>query len=144
MGRKKRGKSKTTSGNEFLVSDTSTVLQKCENHLKKALNKRSLKFVPESSSSSSEKCIFALLATDLTASFAVNDRDRRHHVVPLLAVGSDTYWLNLTLTFLSKTVQPKRGNTQKEFQFSGASIRIFKGLATEYKRSHYFVQSGIS
>ncbi|MGB0562662.1 MAG: hypothetical protein ACPGVO_12800 [Spirulinaceae cyanobacterium] len=136
MAKKDRKKSKSSSGIGFSVSDTKTVLRKCENNLKKSLNKRSLKFVEESRNS--EKYIFSLLASDSTGSFTVDDRGNRYHIVPLLAVGADTYWLNLSLTFLTKSNQSKQGIAQKEFQFSGTSIRIFKGLATEYKKKLLF------
>ena len=136
MGIKARRKSTVISEIEFSVSDTQIVLQKCENHLKLSLDNRPLKFTEVFQNS--EKCIFALLARDSTGSFTIDDRDNKHHVVPLLAVGTDTYWLNLCLTFLPKLNQSNQEISPKKFQFSGASIRIFKGLATEYKKEPLF------
>jgi len=136
MGRKDRKRSKAVSEIEFSVSDAQTVLRKCETCLKLSLDKRPLKFIEVVRNS--EKYIFSLLASDSTGSFTTDDRDKRHHVVPLLAVETDTYWLNLSLTFLPKFDQSKQETSPKEFQFSGASIRIFKGLATEYKKEPLF------
>jgi hypothetical protein len=136
MGRRDRRKSMAVSEIEFSVSDAQTVLRKCENCLKPSLDKRPLKFIKVFRNS--EKYIFSLLASDSTGSFTTDDRDNRHHVVPLLAVGTDTYWLNLSLTFLPQFDQSKQETSPKEFQFSGVSIRIFKGLATEYKKEPLF------
>jgi hypothetical protein len=136
MGRKDRRQSTTISEIEFSVSDTQIVLQKCENCLKSSLDKRPLKFIEVFKNS--EKYIFALLARDSTGMFTTDDRNKRHHIVPLLAVGADTYWLNLSLTFLPKFTHSKQEKSPREFQFSGASIRIFKGLATEDKKEPLF------
>jgi hypothetical protein len=136
MGRKARRQSTIISEVEFSVSDAQTVLRKCENCLKLSLDKRPLKF--KEVFSSSEKYIFSLLASDSTGSFTTDDRDNKYDIVPLLAVETDTYWLNLSLTFLPKFGQSKKEISPKEFQFSGASIRIFKGLATEYRKEPLF------
>jgi len=104
----------------FSVKETEKVLKLCQNELKPLLDKRELNFIPLQQDS--ERHIFALITKDSSGLMAIDDRKNRHNIVPLLTTGSDTYWINISLTFLPKT-------NPQNFQFAGVSIRVFKGLA---------------
>lgn len=104
----------------FSVKETDKVLKLCQNELKPLLDKRELNFIPLQQDS--ERHIFALITKDSSGLIAIDDRKNRHNIVPLLTTSSDTYWINISLTFLPKT-------NPQNFQFAGISIRVFKGLA---------------
>ncbi|KKI98431.1 hypothetical protein [Prochlorothrix hollandica] len=126
------GKTSRQKPVQFPVGDTSKILQSCKNKLKPLLDKRELNFIPLQQDS--QRHIFALIAKDSSNLITTDDRSNRHHIVPLLSTISGTYWLNISLTFLPMFSQSKQKTAPQSFQFSGVSIRVFKGLATENKK----------
>ncbi len=86
---------------EPLSVEPKKVLQFCQDKLKSLLDKRELDF--KQLQQNSEHHIFALITKDLSSSStATDDRKNRHNVVPLLATKSNTYWINISLTFLPR------------------------------------------
>ena len=69
--------------------------------------------------------IFALIIKNSSSAITPDDRGNRHHIIPLLSTKSDNYWINISLTFLPN--QSKQKIKPDNFQFSGVSIRIFRG-----------------
>ena len=126
------GKTSRQKPIQFSVVDTSKVLQSCKNKLKPLLDKRELDFI--SLQQDSHRYIFALIAKDSSSLITTDDRGNTHYIVPLLSTISSFYWLNISLTFLPVFSQSKQKVNPKSFQFSGVSIRVFKGLATENKK----------
>jgi hypothetical protein len=117
----------------FSVTEPKKVLQFCQNKLEPLLDKRELDF--KLLEPNSEHHIFALITKDLSSSStAIDDRRNRHNVVPLLATKSDTYWINISLTFLPIFGRSQQKTNPQSFQFSGVSIRVFKGLAYDDKK----------
>ena len=107
----------------FSVKDTGKVLQACINKLKPMLQNCELGFIELQKDSN--RYSFTLIPKNSNGSIAPDDRGNRHHIIHLLSTKSDTYWLNISLTFLPS--QSKQKTKPESFQFSGISIRIFKG-----------------
>jgi len=107
----------------FSVKDTGKVLQACINKLKPMLKNCELGFIELQKDSN--RYSFTLIPKNSNGSIAPDDRGNRHHIIHLLSTKSDTYWLNISLTFLPS--QSKQKTKPESFQFSGISIRIFKG-----------------
>jgi hypothetical protein len=122
----------------FSVTKTDTVLQWCQNKLEPLLDKRELKF--ELLSKNPERHIFTLTTKDLkSSSTATDDRHNRHNVVPLLATKSDTYWINISLTFLPIFGKSQQKINPQSFQFLSISIRVFEErLMTDEKKQLLF------
>ena len=120
----------------FSVTETKKILQFCQNKLEPLLG-HELEF--KQLQPNSERHIFALVTKDLSrSSTATGDRQNRHNVVPLLATKSDTYWINISLTFLPIFGKSQQKTNPQSFQFSGISIRVFKGLMTDEKKQPLF------
>jgi len=126
------GKTSRQKPVQFSVVDIGKVLQSCKNKLKPLLDKRELDFI--SLQPDSHRYIFALITKDSNSLITTDDRGNRHHIIPLLSTISGIYWLNISLTFLPVFSQSKQKVNPQSFQFSGVSIRVFKGLATENKK----------
>jgi hypothetical protein len=104
----------------FSVTDPKKVLNLCSNKLKPLLGNYELgyKEIP-----TDPNChIFALMIKNSSSASTPDDRGNRHNIIQLPLTKSGNYWINISLTFLSKQkIKPE------SFQFSGISIRIFKG-----------------
>ena len=121
----------------FSVTEPKKVLQFCQDKLKPLLDKRELDF--KLLEPNSEHRIFALITKDLrSSSIATDDRHNRHNVVPLLATKYNTYWINISLTFLPIFGKSQQKTNPQSFQFSGISIRVFKGLMTDNNKQPLF------
>lgn len=125
------GKKSQQQAVPFSVADTKTVLQWCTNRIKPVLNVKELEFIELQKDS--KRYIYAL-TNRLDIVFATDDRGNQHRVIRLLPeILSYTYWINISLTFLPILNKSKSNVKPESFQFSGVSIRVFKGLATEDK-----------
>ncbi len=107
------------------------VLQFCQDKLKPLLDNK-LEFIQLSQSQKGH--IFALISKDSSGLIAIDDRENRHPIVPLLLTISDTYWINISLTFLPLFGKSRQQNESQSFQFSSISIRVFKGLKDDEKK----------
>jgi len=110
----------------FSVTDPKKVLNLCSNKLKPLLGNYELgyKEIP-----TDPNChIFALIIKNSSSASTPDDRGNRHNIIPLPLTKSGNYWINISLTFLSN--QSKQKIKPESFQFSGVSIRIFKGALT--------------
>jgi hypothetical protein len=116
----------------FCVPDAKTVLQLCTNRIKPVLNVKELEFIELQKDS--KRYIYELTNNKSGIVFATDDRGNKHRVIRLLPeIPSYTYWINISLTFLPILNKSKSNVKPESFQFSGVSIRVFKGLATEDK-----------
>lgn len=107
----------------FSVTDPNKVLNFCSNKLKPLLGNYELGY--KEIQKDSNRHIFALIIKNSGSSSTPDDRGNRHHIIPLLSTKSDNYWINISLTFLPEASKPKI--KPNNFQFSGVSIRVFKG-----------------
>ena len=129
---------KTSQQNKasFSVTEPKKVLQFCQDKLKPLLG-NNLEFIPLPQDSKSH--IFELFTNDSNKhSTTTGDRDNRHNLVRLPDIKSDTYWLNISLTFLPISEKSTKKTKSPSFQFSSISIRVFKGLMTDEKKQPLF------
>lgn len=126
------GKKSRQQAVPFSVTDTKTVLKLCTNRIHPVLEVKELEFIELSKDS--KRYIYALTNNKSGIEFATDDRGNKHHVIRLLPKILDyTYWINISLTFLPKFNNSKSKVKPDIFQFSGVSIRVFKGLTTDDK-----------
>ena len=106
----------------FPVTDPSKILNLCSHKLKPLLGELGHTEIEKNSN----RYIYSLIPKNPKKSLITpDDRGNRHHIIPLLSTKSDNYWINISLTFLPN--QSKQKIKPDNFQFSGVSIRIFKG-----------------
>ncbi|MEA5617848.1 hypothetical protein VB711_08350 [Cronbergia sp. UHCC 0137] len=127
MGRKSRQQAVP-----FCVPDAKTVLQLCTNRIKPVLNVKELEFIELQKDS--KRYIYELTNNKSGIVFATDDRGNKHRVIRLLPeILNYIYWINISLTFLPVFNNPKLKVKPDSFQFSGVSIRVFKGFITDDK-----------